>query len=60
MENSLEILKLEGEHHAEVLHEDPADFDEHIRFYRGTLRFVRNSVALMAVLLIGLYFFLVR
>ncbi len=60
MENSLGILQHEGEHHAEELHENPADFDEHVEFYRGALRITRFFVGSMALLLIGLYFFLVR
>lgn len=58
MANSLDILQFEGAHRAETQHNDPADFDEHVNFYRGALRGVRIFLAFMALLLIGLYYFL--
>jgi hypothetical protein len=58
--NSLEILQREGEHDAEAHHENPADFDEHIEFYRGALRVTRIFLTFIALLLISLYFFLVH
>ena len=60
MENSVEILQRQADHRAAALHENPADFDEHVRFYRSVLRVVRNFLVFMILLLIGLYAFLVR
>jgi hypothetical protein len=58
-DSSLSILRREGEQRGAVSGHDlgAADFDEHLSFYKGTLRFTRIFLALMAVLLLALYFF---
>lgn len=54
-DSALNILQREGEQRG-----DPADFDEHVDFYKGALRIARIFIALMAVLLLAMYFFLVK
>ena len=62
MINSLGILKREGEERgAEPGHDlKAADFDEHVAFYRGALRVTKIFLAHVVVLLVAMYFFLVR
>ena len=59
--SALEILQREGEQRDATGHvPDTADFDEHVRFYRRAVRITRMVIAFMAVLLLGMYFFLVK
>lgn len=60
-DSALGILQREGEQRGASGHvPDTQDFDEHVRFYRGALGIVRTFLAFMVVLLLGMYFFLVR
>lgn len=54
-DTELSILKKEGDQGP-----DPAQFDEHIVFYKDTMRITRIVIAAIACLLLGMYFFLVR
>jgi hypothetical protein len=60
--DDLSTLQREGEQRGAVAGHDlnAADFDEHLRFYKDTLRVTRTFIVFMAVLLLLLYFFLVR
>jgi hypothetical protein len=60
-ETSLDVLQHAGEERG-AMGVDPsaADFDEHVRFYKRTLRVVAIFLAHVAVLLLAMYFFLVR
>lgn len=60
-DSALGILQREGEQRGAAGHvPDNADFDAHVSFYKGVLRVARLFLAFMAVLLLGMYFFLVR
>jgi hypothetical protein len=60
-DSALSILKREGEQRGATGHvPDTKDFDEHLSFYKSAIRFTRIFLAFMAVLLVGMYFFLVR
>lgn len=61
-QSSLSILQGEGEQRGAVSRHGlgASDFDEHISFYKGALRLTRIFIIFMAVLLLALYFFLVR
>lgn len=60
-DSALSILQREGEKRAAAGHvPDVEDFDEHLRFYKGAVRFARTVIVLLAILLLGMYFFLVR
>lgn len=60
-DSALGILQREGEQRGAAGNvPDTADFDEHVSFYKGVLRLTRTVIAFLAVLLIGMYFFLVR
>jgi hypothetical protein len=60
-ESALGILQREGEQRGAAGHfPDASDFDDHVRFYQSTVRFVRIAIAAIAVLLVGMYLFLVK
>ena len=60
-DSALGILIREGERRGASGHvPDAQDFDEHVRFYKSAVRIARLSLAFVAVLLVGMYFFLVR
>ncbi len=60
-ESALGILQRAGEQRGSDGHfPNAADFDEHVLFYKSALRFTRIFVALIALLLVGMYAFLVR
>lgn len=60
-DSALRILQRDGEQRGAAGHvPDTEDFDEHVRFYKGTLSVTRIFIVFMAVLLLGMYFFLVR
>ena len=54
-DSEMRILTKEGEQGP-----DPAAFDEQIAFYKDTMFITRIVIALIACLLLGMYFFLVR
>jgi hypothetical protein len=58
---SLDVLQTEGDRRAAAKPGrsfDPSDFDDHIQTYKGFVRGIFLFVAHMAVILIGLAFFL--
>jgi hypothetical protein len=60
-DSAFSILQREGEQRGATGHvPDTEDFDEHVSFYKGAIRFTRMFLAFMAVLLLGMYFFLVK
>lgn len=60
-DSAMGILQREGERRGASGHvPDTQDFDEHVRFYKSALRIARMFLAFMVVLLLGMYFFLVR
>jgi hypothetical protein len=60
-DTSLDVLQHAGEMRGEIgAMPNAADFDEHVRFYKQTLRVVAIFLAHVAVLLLAMYFFLVR
>ncbi|WP_045835211.1 hypothetical protein [Hyphomicrobium sp. 99] len=60
-DSAMGILRREGERRGASGHvPDTQDFDEHVRFYQSALRIVRIFLVFIAVLLLGMYFFLVR
>jgi hypothetical protein len=60
-DSALSILQREGEQRGASGHvPDTHDFDEHVAFYKSVMRFTRMFLVCMAVLLLGMYFFLVR
>ena len=60
-DSALGILIREGERRGALGHIPNAqDFDEHVRFYKSALRIARLCLASIAVLLLGMFFFLVR
>jgi hypothetical protein len=60
-EASVSVPKREGELRGSTGH-DPsaADFDEHVRFYKSTLRIAGIFIAHIVAILLVLYFFVVR
>ena len=60
--SSLDILQREGEQRGAVAGNDPDDreFDEHLNFYKSALRLTRTCLAFLVLLLLAMYFFLVR
>jgi predicted N-formylglutamate amidohydrolase len=61
-QSSLGILQREGEVRGSVMGHglDTAEFDDHVSFYKGALRVTRIFVGSLALLLVLMYFFLVR
>ena len=60
-DTSLDVLQHAGEMRGESgTMPNAEDFDEHVRFYKQTLRVVAIFLAHIAVLLLAMYFFLVR
>ena len=60
-DTALNILQHAGEQRGAEGHiPDTADFDEHVAFYKAVLRFTRRFLAFLAVLMLVMYFFLVK
>lgn len=58
--SSVRILEQEGERRGELEPPDGSDFEAHIETYRGFKRIVAITIAHLAVILLAMYFFLVR
>jgi hypothetical protein len=60
-ETSLGVLKQAGDLRGSTGNDPSAiDFDEHVRFHKSTLRIGGIFIAHVAVILLAMYFFLVR
>ncbi len=60
-ESALGILQRAGEQRGAAGHvPDANDFDEHLAFYKSALHLTRIVIAFIAVLVLGMYLFLVR